>query len=174
MKRNLLLFYSFFILALLNGQEIDKRIVVNKGGSVDFIFKSMYEITNGKTLGGAVGFTNINLYFDTIGTVLPDVKGWELRASATSNTFQADYGSPNLDLDKIVMDVSVNNSGIGSTLELRFDATTVIATGDIDDGPIWNIQITYDCAKQMGDIGMLNVSSDYYYTEIHFTIEPSY
>ena len=151
---------------LIHGQTVNKSIDLIRGKKADFIFRSMYDIQNGKTLSSGSGYTSLKIYYDTVGFVLPTVNGWELCAYTLSSDLQSDFGSPNLNLNKIVMYVTVDNNGTGSTKELTDNVTNVIASGSLNDAPWWNVQINYDCAKQVGDIGLLNVPSDYYRTEI--------
>ena len=178
MKKFLTIIFIFaFCMPAISQQKIVQGVNAFRGRSVDFVFRSLNDISNGKSLGSpGVGFTEIYIKFDTVGEdnnmFLPEVTGWELCAYATTATLEADYGVSDMPLGEIKMHYTMTQgTGIipAPNSFMSSDPANVIATGNIGDGAgdgtEWTVTIAYDCGKDSGT-GLTTYDPDYFNTTL--------
>lgn len=168
-------------------QYANKWINPVRGRYVDFKFNSLQQISNGKTLGnGGFGYTEIEIYFDTVGS--PAYTGWELVAYANTSTLEAQIGTNDMNLDEIelICTVTSGTATVTANSLLSENPDNVIVTGligegntsgagrDVDPSPAvdmnyleWTVSISYECGVASGLSGY---DSDYYYTDLIFYI----
>lgn len=184
-KIEVIIFLLLIVQTVFSQQRIIQGINPMRGRSVDFIFRSMSDIANGKSLGSVpIGYTEIYIYFDTIGDsgnhFLPEITGWELIAYANTATLESDFGSPDINLSEIKLNYTMTR-GVGSIPNassfLSPNPNNIIASGNMGAGASggveWMVTISFDCGKDNAN-GLMGYDSDYYYTDLILFIRPIY
>lgn len=175
-----IIFLLFFVQIIHGQSRVVSGLNIMHGKGVDFVFKSLSDIKNGKSL---VSFTEIYIYFDTIGSPVDvdgdPATGWELVAYTTDGNLEPAYGSTPMLLDEILLTVnqSAGTSTIYAPAVLTNNPANVIASGFIGDGVIrgggeeWTLTLDYDCGVPAG---LSIYPADYYYTNLTFELRPVY
>ena len=184
-KIQIVIFLLIIFQSVFSQQRIIQGINPLRGRSVEFIFRSITDIGNGKSLGSAgVGYTEVFIYFDTVGEngnhFLPEVTGWELIAYTNTATLEADFGSPDMGLNEIKLNYTMTK-GIGTIPNpnsiLTANPNNIIARGNIGNGinggTEWTVTISFDCGKD-NPTGLMGYNSDFYYTDLILFIRPIY
>lgn len=152
------------ISVLSNAQDI-ALLSILRNPSVDFIFKSYSDVSSGKTLGnGALGFTKFSVYVEH--SVNPTT--WYLDVMANTATLIADFGTTDLDLSEITMDVYLDGAPQATNVILTaLDQTLITVSEDCTAGVTHEVTITFHCAEPGGLMGR---NSDIFNTDLIFNL----
>ena len=179
---NILILFTNF----LYSQTITKQLRVIRGGNIPFVFNSIDDYKNGKSLGGTTeevttGWTRFYISFtDTImvpnppglDTIDGPSTGWELVVKAYPD-FLSDGGNDELSLDslKIITKAGVfTNSTVTTYNQTLGLVEKVIATGTDpgEESAKGEIELSFHFFMKLGK------QPDYYFTDLIFTLREKY
>lgn len=176
-------FQSFFLLVILllsllsnlNAQNITKQLRIMRGGNIPFVFSTLNDYNNGKSLGDTVsvttGWTRLQISFtdttDTGGDGLSN--GWELLVNATT-PFISDVGNNELTLDslKVFSKSGIFTNSIVTTYNHTLSlGQKIIASGTdpFDKTAKGEIELSFYLFMKRGK------KPDYYNTELSFILK---
>lgn len=187
--RNGIIYILMLLASNSNAQEIHSRITLLKGASVPISFDSYNKMYNGIEYTDWTRFRV--LYFDTISTgVLTPGSTWQLLVRANTADIQGDGGIIPMNLDKVELLVTVNNTGTTSAapaspatyVTLTNVDTPIVINGanstGIDIGAASGITTEVVISYRLGGNGgppgintILGSSSGYYSVDLVFTLQ---
>jgi hypothetical protein len=165
LNKRIFLFFLLIVVCTLSNAQNTAILSILRNPTVEFIFKSFTDISSGKTLGnGSIGHTKFQVYIEH--TDNPTT--WYLDVMSNSASLIADFGTPDLDLNEITMDVYLDGVlQVNNQILTQIDQTIVSLTEDCTAGVTHEVTITYHCAES-GDL--MGRYSDIFYTDLIFNL----
>lgn len=176
MKRILFILILLF-LGLQIFSQITKRLAVQSGGNIQFIFDTFYEYNNGVTY---TDWTNLKVYYIDTTSGSQDFLNdkWKLSVKATDPNLYGSLANSLLVNETIELnvwgdDATATYPYLATKWQLDDSDRDVVTDGrqtDLAAPVLTNIYITYHCGKVTGH-SLLGKPPDYYNVEIVFTLD---
>lgn len=164
MKKLILISFLITTISHLSAQNTTSRIRVNKGASLDVYFNQLDDYSNGISLGGVTGYTELGIYFnetDAGGFGIED--GWQLSIEPDGDLISV-YSGESININCI--DLRINGSAVPITLT---GGKQIIASGPDNKDYNGVITINYDIGKTNS---IDKVSNERFVVLLDFILEP--